>query len=137
MMTARLILAITSTLAVEVAMVVIWRWVLPEWEIRVPLAVLIGVMIGWAIFAVLDFWFVTHTLKKQALIGLPTMVGCKGKVVSPLSPDGLINIRSELWGAESIEGDIEKDEPVIVMGQDGLKLIVRRIADDNPEEDTQ
>ena len=134
MMTARLILAITSTLAVEVAMVVIWRWVLPEWEIRVPLAVLIGVMIGWAIFAVLDFWFVTHTLKKQALVGLPTMTGCEGKVVSPVAPDGLVNIRSELWGAESIEGDIEKDEPVIVIGQDGLKLIVRRATTHKPGE---
>ncbi len=137
MFTARLILAITSTLAVEVAMVVIWRWVLPEWEIEVPLAVLIGVMIGWAIFAVLDFWFVTHILKKQALVGLPTMVGCKGKVVSPLAPDGLVNIRSELWGAESTEGDIKKGEPVTVIGHDGLKLIVRRVATDKPGKLTQ
>ena len=126
-MTARLILAITSTLAVEAALVVIWRWVLPEMEIEIPLAVLIAVMVGWAIFAVLDFWFGTHTLKKQALVGLPTMIGSKGKTVSPLVPDGLVNIKSELWGAESTEGDIAKGEEVTVIGQEGLKLIVRRV----------
>jgi len=137
MTTARLILAITSTLAVEVALVVIWRWVLPEMEIDIPLAVLIAVMVGWAIFAVLDFWFVTHILKKQALVGLPTMIGSKGKVVSPLTPDGLVNIKSELWGAESTEGDIAKDEAVTVTGQEGLKLIVRRVVADKPRREKQ
>ena len=137
MMTARLILAIASTSAVEVALVVIWRWVLPEMEIEIPLAVLIGVMVGWAIFAVLDFWFVTHILKKQALVGLPTMIGTKGKVVSPLAPDGLVNIKSELWGAESTEGDIATGEAVTVIGQDGLKLIVRRVAADKAGKEKQ
>jgi len=55
MTTARLILAIVSTAAVEVALFAIWRWILPEWGIEIPLAVLIGVMVAWAIFAVLDF----------------------------------------------------------------------------------
>ena len=126
MTTARLILAIVSTSAVEVAFVVIWRWVLPEFDMELPLAVLIIVMVFWAIFAVVDFWLVTRILKRQTLIGLPTMVGSKGKVASPLAPEGLVRIKSELWGAESEEGNIKKGEEVMVVEQDGLKLIVRK-----------
>jgi len=36
MTVARLIIAIVSTLAVEVAFFTIWRWVLPEWDIIIP-----------------------------------------------------------------------------------------------------
>ena len=126
MTTARLILAIVSTAAVEVALFAIWRWILPEWGIEIPLAVLIGVMVAWAIFAVLDFWFVTRILKRQTIVGLPTMVGSKGKVARPLTPEGQVSIKGELWGAEAIDGNIGSGEVVTVVGQDSLKLIVRR-----------
>jgi len=126
MTTARLIVAIVSTSAVEGALVVVWRWVLPEFEIELPLAVLIAVMVAYAVFAIVDFWFVTRILKRQTIVGLPTMVGSKGKVASPLVPEGLVMIKSELWGAESDGGNIDKGEEVTVVGQDGLKLFVRR-----------
>ncbi len=126
MTTARLVLAIVSTLTVEAAYYVIWRWVLPELDIQVPLWVLIAVMAFWAVFAVADFIFVTHIIKRQTLVGLPTMVGSKGKAKSPLSPEGQIMIKGELWGAKSIDGDIDTGEMVTVVGQDSLQLIVRR-----------
>lgn len=126
MTTARLILAIMSTVAVEVALVAVWFWVLPELGIELHLAVLIAVMIAWAVFAVVDFWFVTRILKRQAMVGLPTMIGSKGKVTSPLAAEGLIMVKGELWGAKSIDGNIGTGEMVTVVGQDGLQLIVRR-----------
>jgi len=126
MTTARLVVAIISTLAVEAALYTVWRWVLPEWEIKIPLAVLIAVMTAWAIFAVGDFWFVTRTIKRQTLVGLPTMIGSRGRAVSPLDPEGQIAIKGELWGAESVEGNIGTGEWVMVVGQDGLKLMVRK-----------
>ena len=126
MFTARLIIAIVSNILEEVAIVVIWRWLLPEFGIRLPLSALIGVMIAWAIFSVSLFVFTTRTLSRQILVGLPTMIGSKGKVASPLAPDGLVRIKSELWGAISPEGNIDKGEEIAVVGEDGLKLIVRR-----------
>ncbi len=131
MTTARLILAIVSTLAVEFAFYVIWRWVLPEFDIRVPFWVLMAVMIFWAVFAVADFIFVTHILRRQTLVGLPTMEGSKGKAKSPLNPEGQVMIKGELWGAKSIEGDINIGEVVTVVGQDGLQLVVRRAGTGN------
>jgi len=131
MTTARLILAIVSTLAVEFAFYVIWRWVLPEFDIQVPFWVLMAVMTFWAVFAVADFIFVTHILRRQTIVGLPTMEGSKGKVRSPLSPEGQVMIKGELWGAKSIEGDINIGEVVTVVGQDGLQLVVRRAGTSN------
>jgi len=126
MTAARLILAIVSTLAVEAALFTIWRWVLPEWGIEIPLVALIVVMAAYAVFAVVDFWFVTKVLKRQTIVGLPTMVGSKGKVASPLAPEGQVRIKGELWGAESLDRNIDIGEQVVVVGQDGLKLIVRK-----------
>ncbi len=126
MTTARLILAIVSTSAVEAALFAVWRWVLPEWGIEIPFAVLIGVMAAYAVFAVVDFQFVTRILKRQTVVGLPTMIGTKGKVVSPLAPEGQVIIKGELWGAEAIDGNIGSGEVVTVVGQDSLKLIVRK-----------
>ena len=132
MTTARLILAIVSTSLEEVAIVVIWRWLLPEFGINLPFSVLIGVMVAWAAFAVALFVFTTRTLKKQTVVGLPTMIGSKGKVASSLVPEGLVRIRGELWGATSAEGDIDKDEEVEVVGEDGLKLVVRKAGKNRP-----
>ena len=125
-MTARLILAITSTLLEEIALVVIWRWGLPHFGIHLPLSVLIGVMVAWAAYAILTFQIVTRTLKRKGIPGLPTMVGSRGKVVSPLAPEGMVSIKSELWGAKAVEGNIATGEKVAVVGQDGLKLMVRK-----------
>jgi len=131
MTTARLIIAVVSTLVVEAAFYVIWRWVLPEFDIQVPLWVLVAVMVFWAVFAVADFIFVTHILRRQTLVGLPTMEGSKGKARSPLHPEGQVMIKGELWGAKSIEGDINIGEVVTVVGQDGLQLVVRRAGTGN------
>ncbi|MBU2536082.1 MAG: NfeD family protein [Chloroflexota bacterium] len=131
MTTARLVLAIVSTLAVEAAFYAVWRWLLPEFDIQVPLWVLIAVMTFWAVFAVADFIFVTHIIKRQTLVGLPTMEGSKGKAKSPLHPEGQVMIKGELWGAKSIDGDIDVGEVVMVVGQDGLQLIVRRAGTHN------
>jgi membrane-bound serine protease (ClpP class) len=126
---SRLILAVISTSLEEVAIWVIWRWLLPEFDIRLPLAVLIGVMVAWATFGVWLFIFTTLTLRKQAMVGLPSMVGTVGKVASRLSPEGQVRIKGELWGATSSEGDIEVGDEVAVIKEDGLKLFVRRVKD--------
>jgi len=127
MMTARLIIAIVSTVLEEVALVVIWRWGLPHLGINLPLYVLIAAMVLWAVYAVTTFWIVTRALRKKAVIGLPTMIGGRGKAVSPLAPEGQVIIKGELWGARSVDRDIDTGEWIMVVGQDGLKLIVRRV----------
>ena len=126
MLTARLILAILSTIAEEAAIFVIWRWGLPELGIYWPQSVLFGVMGGWLVVSVAIFVITTLVLRRQTIAGLPSMIGTKGKVASLLAPEGMVRIRSELWSATSQEGAINKGEEIIVVAEDGLKLVVCR-----------
>ena len=125
-MSVRLILAIFSTLLEEAALVVIVLWGLPQLGIRIPLAGLIAVMVAWGAFSVFTYRMGSRALRRKPVIGLPTMVGSKGKVVSPLALEGLVRIKGELWEAKSKGRRIHTGEEVTVVGQDGLKLVVRR-----------
>ena len=122
----RLILAIISTSLEEVAIWAIWRWLLPEFGILLPVWLLIVIMVAWAVFGTWLFIFTTIALKKQATAGLPSMVGTVGKASGSLAPDGMVKIRGELWGAVSEEGNIADGEGIIVTGENGLKLLVRK-----------
>jgi membrane-bound ClpP family serine protease len=122
----RLILAVISTSLEEVGLWAIWRWLLPEFGIMLPVWVLIVIMVAWGIFGTWLFIFTTIALKKQAPAGLPSMVGTVGEASGTLAPEGMVKIRGELWGAVSEEGDIADGEGVIVTGENGLKLLVRK-----------
>ena len=125
-MTARLILAIFSTLLEEAALVVVVLWGLPHLGIHIPLAGLIALMVAWGAFTILTYRMGSRALRRKPLIGLPGMVGSKGEVVSPLDPKGVVRIKGELWEAASDGGRIDIGEEVTVVGQDGLKLVVRK-----------
>ena len=122
----RLVLAVISTGLEEVAIWAIWRWVLPDFGIQLPWLPLIVIMVMWAAFCTWLFIFTTRTLKRQAQVGLPSMVGTRGRVASALDPEGLVKIRDELWGAVSDGENIAAGEEVVVVGQNGLKLSVRK-----------
>ena len=126
-MMGRLILAIISTSLEEVALVIIVLWGLPQIGIQIPLGGLIVLMVAWAAISVLIYQAGSRALKKKPVDGLPKMVGSKGKVASLLNPSGLIKIRDELWIAISIDGRTETGEEVTVVGQEGLKLTVRKV----------
>jgi membrane-bound ClpP family serine protease len=123
---ARLVLAVISTTLEEVAIWAIWRWVLPDFGIEWPFKYLIAVMVAWAGFSVWLFTLTTRTLKRQGQAGLPSMVGMYGRVTSPLNPEGMIKITGELWGAVSDGESIAVGEEVLVVGENGLKLVVRK-----------
>jgi membrane-bound ClpP family serine protease len=125
----RLVLAIVSMALEQLAIWTIWRWLLPEFGVKLHLFVLIGAMVAWAVFGTWLFIFTTRILKKQPLVGLPSMVGARGKAVGRLAPDGMVRIRGELWGATSVAGNIDAGEDIVVISEDGLKLLVRRVGD--------
>ncbi len=130
-MTARPILAIISNLLEETALVVIVLWGLPQLGINIPLAGLIALMVAWGAFSVTIYRMGSRALRRKPIPGLSAMIDSKGKVLSPLAPQGVIKIKGELWEATSAGRRINVGEEVTVVGQDGLKLTVRkRSADD-------
>ena len=124
-MTGRLILAIISTILEEVAIVVIVRWGLPQLEIQIPLWGLIMMMVAWATYSILTYRIGTRALMSKQVAGLPNMIGTKGKIASPLTPEGLVRIRGELWVAKSDGGEMKPGCEVTVVRQERLKLVVR------------
>ena len=126
MITARLIYAIVSILLEEAAIVVIALLGLPQLGIEIPFGVLIAVMVVFAILSVLLYQAGSRALRRKP-VALSVMTGSKGKVVNALAPIGLIKIKDELWEAESVgDNKIDIGKEVIVVGQDGLKLLVRK-----------
>jgi len=132
-MSARLILAIVSTLLEEAALVAVVLWGLPQLGIHIPLAVLIVLMVVWGAYTVITYRAGSRALRRKPEILLP-LIGSKGKVVSPLSPEGLVRIKGELWQATSSGGNIDTGEEVTVVGQDGLKLICNSSINDLKDE---
>lgn len=124
-MNLRLILAILSSLLEEAALVAVVLWGLPKLGINIPLAGLIALVLALTAYAVITYRLGSRALKKKPVAGLTDMVGSKGKVVSPLDPEGLVRIQGELWQCRSVDRRIDVGEEVTVVGQDGLKLIVR------------
>jgi len=134
---ARLILGIISTLLEEVALVAIVLWALPQIGVHIPLPGLIALMVVWLAYSVVTYRMGSRALMKKQLVGLPDMIGSEGKVVSPLAPEGLVRIKGELWVAKLASGEMKPDGEVIVVGQDGLKLVVRERSTTNDLERTE
>ena len=126
MMTARLIIAIVTTLIEEAAIAAVGLWLLPKVDVHLPLAVLIIIMLAWAGFAVFSYRMGTRALRRKPEGGLADMLGMRGEVVRRLDPEGMIRIKGELWKAKSAGRKIESGVIVVVVGQKGLKLIVER-----------
>ena len=65
-------------------------------------------------------------MNKKSVTGAEAMIGLEGKVVTPLAPEGTIKVCGELWQASATDDAIDASEEVLVMGMEGLKLLVRR-----------
>jgi membrane-bound ClpP family serine protease len=125
-MNIRLTIAIVTSLIDEILIVVVILWVLPRFGIRIPWWGLLLIVIAFVIYAVTTYILGSRILRKKPLAGLSDMLGMEGKAASQLSPDGFVKIGGELWDAKSQTGSIEAGARVVVVAQEGFKLIVRR-----------
>ena len=119
-------MSIAGTVLQEAIIVAIWRWGLPQLDIRLSVWTLVLVMIVWGIYSAIAFMIGTEALTRKQFIGLTTMVSATGKAISPLAPEGQVRVKGEIWGARSVEGNIDSGEEIVVVGQERLKLYVRR-----------
>ena len=132
-MKGRLIIAIVSTTLEETVLAVGVLWGLPKLGIHIPLWVLIIVMLAWGAYTITTYRMGSRALRRKPVGGLIAMLGSDGEVVSPLAPEGLVRIKGELWRAKSASGRMDTGEEVTVVGQDRLKLIVRKRSPDDLE----
>jgi membrane-bound serine protease (ClpP class) len=125
-MTTRLIIAIVTTLMEEAALAAVVLWGLPALGINLNVGVLIALMAALAAYAITTYRLGSRALARKPVVGLTDMVGARGRAVSDLAPEGTVRINGELWEAGAEGRKINAGADVVVVGQEGLKLIVRR-----------
>jgi membrane-bound serine protease (ClpP class) len=84
-------------------------------------------LVAVAVGAVLDIaetgLFLWWSKRRRAAVGLETLVGKHGTVVSDLWPEGQVKIGGELWRARC-DGGCDSGMDVVVRDVDGLTLVV-------------
>jgi membrane protein implicated in regulation of membrane protease activity len=72
------------------------------------------------------FWL-WYSKRRRVQVGVETLVGSVGRVVSPCRPLGQIRVQGELWRARCAVGADPGDE-VRILALDGLTLLVEPAA---------
>jgi len=96
-------------------------------KVSVPLVVVVGLLTG-ALFGVL-VGFGLRALKAPIRAGRESLVGKTGNATTTFKPTGQVQLGSELWTAEAVDGSekIRKGDRVEVVEVQGLRLKVRKI----------
>ena len=123
----RFIVAVITMAAEQLAIWALFRWLLPHYNIKIALWVPVVIMATWFIAGVFIFIAGTGALKQKEVPGLSSMIGVEGEAAGRLAPEGTVRLLGELWNARSQEGTIESGESIIVTGEDGLNLIVKKL----------
>jgi membrane protein implicated in regulation of membrane protease activity len=118
--------SIISSIVEEAGIAVLILWILPIFNINLPLWVTIAVLVAFAIFSYITYRLGHPTVLLEGVTAPESIVGSEGIVQQDLTPEGYVQIRGELWKASSAGGCLKKGEEVIITGIDGLKLTVTR-----------
>ena len=95
-------------------------------QVSFPLVLFVGVFIG-LIFAVI-LGYALRAQRRPVITGRESLGGDIGIAISEIDPTGQVQLASELWSAEVMDGSkkIHKGDTVEVVKVEGLRLKVRR-----------
>ena len=122
---ARASLTLLVVLLDEIIVAAIVLFVLWRLGIHLPLWVFIAGAVALGASSLILYKLLAPVLNNKQVIGPEAMIGLEGEVVKPLTPEGVIKVRGELWKAYLAKTSISTDEEVIVVGIKGLTLLVR------------
>jgi len=118
--------AIVGTIIEEAILVAVVLWVLPYFNIHVPLWGLAVLVVGLAIFSYITYRIGRPTFLLRPRVAPEAIVGREGKVVRSLAPEGYVKVQGVLWKATCGESALESGDEVVVVAVEGLRLIVCR-----------
>lgn len=96
--------------------------------LQIPTSLIVTTVLVIAAFTVLVVYLVAKAHSKRHATGFESMKDKKGKAIKKLDPEGQVFVRGEIWKAESEDGsDIEKNEKIVVVRNEGLKLFVKKM----------
>ena len=117
------ILAIAGIISLILGLATLVEGPIPE--LRVSFAIALAVGLGFGSITAGLGWIALRARRNKVLTGTQTMIGKLAIARTPLSPDGQVEIRGELWQAH-LEGpsEVSIGATVRIRAIDGLQLIV-------------
>ena len=116
--------SIVTALLGEAAIAAVILWLLPRWGVNTPMWGLIVLMLAFGVYQGVAYRIGKRALDRKPVVSPQAMVGCCGKVATPLAPDGYVQVEGELWRALSTGSNIDKDEEIVVVEIKRLTLFV-------------
>ncbi len=96
----------------------------PFGRVSIPLVIGLAVMMGGLfLFIVVK---ALQVMKHQPVTGTEGLIGARGVVKVPLTPQGKVLVKGEWWDALALDPPLERDTPIEVVGVEGFRLTVRR-----------
>ena len=120
------IYSIISTIIEEAAIAALILWVLPLFDINIPLWGLLLILIAFAVFSYITYNIGHSTMSYREVNAPESIIGSEGVVESELNPEGYVRVVGELWRATSDISYVPKGTSVIITGIDGLRITVRK-----------
>ena len=88
--------------------------------------VAVAACVAWLVKDVVLYPFVKSSYETSVPSGADRLVGERGTATTVFNPEGCVRIRGELWSARlEDDGRLEPGATVVVVGRDGLTLVVR------------
>ncbi len=109
----------------EVAVVALVLLALWYFEIKLPVAVIVVLVLLLGVFAFLTHRMIIPSFHRKQVTGREAMVGLEGTVTQSLSPDGVVRVAGEYWQATSVGGNIPAGEEIEVVASAKLTLTVK------------
>lgn len=92
----------------------------------ISLAVIIPTVLLTAAFFIFAIGAGLRAQRRKPTTGSEGIVGERGVTITKLSPHGQVKVQGEIWSAESLDGNIPKDTPIVVAEVTGLHLKVHK-----------
>ncbi|MCX6009652.1 MAG: hypothetical protein NTW48_06430 [Chloroflexi bacterium] len=109
----------------ESILVVVVLWLLPRFNVNLPLWVLGILMIALAVYSSVMYRIGKLTFLMKPKVAAEAIIGNEGKVTKRLAPEGYVKVQGVLWKATCSESELEVGDEVLVVGIEGLRLLVR------------
>jgi membrane-bound serine protease (ClpP class) len=116
--------AILGWMLEEVVLVAVVLWLLPLFNINIPLWGLAILMVALAIYSYIMYRVGRSTFLMKPKVAAETIIGDDGKVTKRLAPEGYVKVQGVLWKATCVESELEVGDDVVVVDINGLRLIV-------------
>jgi membrane-bound serine protease (ClpP class) len=116
--------AVLGWMLEEAILVAVVLWLLPQFNVNLPLWALAILMVALAAYSCTMYRVGRSTFLIRPKVAAETVIGDGGKVTKRLAPEGYVKVQGVLWKAICDEAELEIGDEVVVVGIEGLRLIV-------------